>query len=1722
MSIPLSNHYTEEQLDGYYDAWKDYAQDKYGSVQGIEDAINAALIEGGIDPTDPVVAQAVKNVNPWGYSAFNPVSTFNGFMRDAYFGGIGGYLKANQNLAWVEHTILELKSVSLSTVSINGRIVEYLAQAEYLPTIVLKETEIPALGRALAEVGLGFSIASAVKEIYNAPNHQLETLKQASLIMAGSATGSMVASFLPLATPPLIGMAIGVFSGLAVTIAVEKAWDSLPAVVQAAKDAGYSLLETTNAAIDYVGHEIDNFYDATGALADQYLDEAADLVDDLAKGFEQLADDYGWAWKNPDAVFGELPDWLFPVAAVQSGAASYAVGGGGSGGGISCPLVLDLDGDGVETSKLGWGAAGSKTYFDMDNDGFAERTGWAAGGDGLLAIDRNGNGIIDDKSELFGNTETYADGFAALHALDTNADNAITAADADFANLRVWIDADSDGVTDAGELRTLGSLGITRIDLNASALDGVFNNENPVSDRSTFTINGVTRAIEDVWFRMDQTDTQWTGDFDLDVRTLFLPTLKGFGTLKDLHVAMSLDPELLTLVQNFATGWSSARFSEYDSVLDDVRAILYKWAGVEDVPVEDPRIPGTNLDGRDIAFVEKLTGTSNAYIDALVPGVPVGVVPTYVSIGINTAVNKLAAALIFQSGGAELFEGGHYDPAAGDIVPGMVDVSKVSDLIAQAPPTTHSADWNDYWRGVTTFLVASKSLDAFTPDELAAFDGWGPQNQSWLTYAQSIDSSLFFGMTATGTDFSDQLTGTFDRDLLSGNGGDDLIQGFGGTDFISGGNGSDALYGGSGDDTLYADDGNDTLNGGTGDDQLYGGRGDDLYLYNSGDGYDVITDVSSNGWTTDIIRFGEGIAKSSVTLERVDSWRSLLISVDGAPAIKVYEFFRGSGLYGDYRIERLEFADGSTMDLNVYQDVLGNNGDDVLNGLDRSLLKADHVIGNDGNDTISGGAGNDWLEGGNGNDSLTGGSGDDLIEGGNGDDSLSGNAGDDRLLGGSGSDTYHYSSGDGLDTIYDSGFGEDGNVIRFGSGFTATGMQLVRVGQTDLALESGGARKILIESQFYNGDAIKTILFNDGTSIDLTTVSYRLNGTDAGESLVGTNRVSGPDKLYGYGGNDTIYAYSGDDYLIGGAGDDMLYGGYGDDRYTYESGLDTIRDDGGNDRIDLGAGIGLANLSWTRNGTNGLDLSIDGVVSVRMSSQFSGQDTGIERIRFNDGTYFYLSSLQFTTNGTSGNDTLYGISWGANPDDILNGLSGNDTIYGRAGNDIMDGGAGNDRLYGDEGDDTYKVNVGEGVDTISDSSGSDKIIFGAGLSSADMTMARLGDDLNISFGGILTVVMQNHFYRSGTGQLETLQFSDGSTVNILNTTFTRTGTSGNDTLYGYAGKDRLLGNDGNDILYGYGGNDRLEGGAGNDSLYGGTGNDTYIYASGTDTISENLNEGTDTVSVGLTSAQVRSWTDSSYLYIQSVSDPADLLKLSGSMNYTAGNYGFDVGQKVESVSFSDGTIWNLSAGLTLNDSDDAHTNIRGSAQADTMDGNGGNDSLYGYDGNDTLYGGNGADVLYGGEGDDRLYGENDNDTLSGDAGKDWIRGGAGNDTLYGGAGDDGLVGDAGVDTLYGGTGADRFVFYPDTTFDAIDTIKDFSLAEGDRLDVGDLLIAFDPLSSLIVDFVRIENSGSNSALSVDRDGAGGAYGMTQIATLQSVTGLTDEAALFASGNIIAT
>jgi len=167
-------------------------------------------------------------------------------------------------------------------------------------------------------------------------------------------------------------------------------------------------------------------------------------------------------------------------------------------------LVLDLNGDGIQTLSVQNGVS-----FDLNNDGVKDRAGWVAATDGLLARDLNGDGSINDGGELFGEGTVLADGskakdgYVALSALDSNLDGVIDVNDKAFGQLLVWTDANSNGVTDSGETRTLGQLGIASISLNATASSEV-NNGNLIGLMGSYTTtDGATHTMGDVWFSVD-------------------------------------------------------------------------------------------------------------------------------------------------------------------------------------------------------------------------------------------------------------------------------------------------------------------------------------------------------------------------------------------------------------------------------------------------------------------------------------------------------------------------------------------------------------------------------------------------------------------------------------------------------------------------------------------------------------------------------------------------------------------------------------------------------------------------------------------------------------------------------------------------------------------------------------------------------------------------------------------------------------------------------------------------------------------------------------------------------------------------------------------------------------------------------------------------------------------------------------------------------------------
>ncbi len=163
----------------------------------------------------------------------------------------------------------------------------------------------------------------------------------------------------------------------------------------------------------------------------------------------------------------------------------------------SDPIVLDMTGQGLALRPLSDGI-----HFDVTGDGVADSTGWIGSGNALLVQDSNGNGRIDDAHELV--SEQFGTGFnsslEALASLDRNHDGHLDTTDEAFATLKVWQDGNGDGISQAGELRSLSEAGIRSIATTSTPSDATVAGSRILGTTSMTMADGSTHMVAGVAF----------------------------------------------------------------------------------------------------------------------------------------------------------------------------------------------------------------------------------------------------------------------------------------------------------------------------------------------------------------------------------------------------------------------------------------------------------------------------------------------------------------------------------------------------------------------------------------------------------------------------------------------------------------------------------------------------------------------------------------------------------------------------------------------------------------------------------------------------------------------------------------------------------------------------------------------------------------------------------------------------------------------------------------------------------------------------------------------------------------------------------------------------------------------------------------------------------------------------------------------------------------------
>ncbi|QED92247.1 hypothetical protein EZJ17_06220 [Eikenella exigua] len=201
----------------------------------------------------------------------------------------------------------------------------------------------------------------------------------------------------------------------------------------------------------------------------------------------------------------------------------------------------------------------SGSLFDHDGDGIRTASGWVGKEDGLLVYDRNGDGIINNGSELFGeathlkNGGTAEHGFAALADLDDNGDGKIDAADKAFSSLRVWRDLNQDGISQEGELLTLEQAKVQSLSTQFSNTNRSLGDGNTLAQEGSYTTtDGQTRQMGDLLLANDPLFSRFNDHVELTAEQLQNPNLSGIGRLRDLREAAALSPALDAVLRQYA------------------------------------------------------------------------------------------------------------------------------------------------------------------------------------------------------------------------------------------------------------------------------------------------------------------------------------------------------------------------------------------------------------------------------------------------------------------------------------------------------------------------------------------------------------------------------------------------------------------------------------------------------------------------------------------------------------------------------------------------------------------------------------------------------------------------------------------------------------------------------------------------------------------------------------------------------------------------------------------------------------------------------------------------------------------------------------------------------------------------------------------------------------------------------------------------------------------
>ena len=590
------------------------------------------------------------------------------------------------------------------------------------------------------------------------------------------------------------------------------------------------------------------------------------------------------------------------------------------------PLALDLDGDGIETV-----GASSTILFDHDGDGIQNGTGWIKADDGLLVLDRNGNGSIDNGAELFGvdtlksDGQLALDGFDALRDLDSNADGVFDANDAQFANIQVWRDLNQDGASQANELFSLAALNIIGIDLTPTIQTVNVGNGNLQTASARFTYSdGSTGKIANLNLVDNPFYREFADSVPLTEQAQNLPDLQGSGQVRDLREAASLSKDLAATLAGFAGETTRAgQLAQLDNLVTAWAASSGMDTSVEQAAAQGYRLiyltPGLTVANYDALLSFFGTGSGDAGFDLSLfsdtelqnlqqlqaqQQAITKLIGTLEHFNGTTFVTVTADAV--RTGAGQSFAVGSSHggtTSSGGILAG--GLLRVYVTLSAAQLTLLNNSFNSLKDSVYGGLITQTRLAPYfdaiglvvTADGIAldlsdldALLDSMKQTDAVNALYDMIELNRYGGsqLYALGWDgaarlraWTEQASGDAGQQAvlaemdvrlgsgsLAGSADADALFGQSGNDTLNGNIGDDLLDGGDGNDNLSGSNGNDVLSGGAGNDALSGGAGSDIYWFGRGSGVDTINNYDVNVGKLDVVQFAAGIPATDITVSR--------------------------------------------------------------------------------------------------------------------------------------------------------------------------------------------------------------------------------------------------------------------------------------------------------------------------------------------------------------------------------------------------------------------------------------------------------------------------------------------------------------------------------------------------------------------------------------------------------------------------------------------------------------------------------------------------------------------------------------------------------------------------------------------------------------------------------------------------------------------------------------